>query len=658
MVTGLGLTDGLVFDREEDALIRTASALDKEAIDSWVLVTHCGVETDKVLAAKFPRVPIILGGHSHTGLPEGFTHGGTGVRVYQSFGKASAITRVDVEFSRRTGQILSVKGGLVDLPIAQYPPDPDAARVAASFSGDIDRIMAQEMGELRTPLANRRGTVSSDLGNWITDCMRKAAGADVALHNKTGIRSELPAGRITRRHLFEVSPFGNTVVTMDLAGHQLLALLEKALEAERTTLEVSGMTLLVDLRHPPGSRIVEAKVGGAPIDPSAVYTVATNNFLADGGDGQSIFRQGARRVETGIVLLELTERCLRESSPLAYPPENRWRAVEGSVPEPAPGPRPGPAPENPPGPEIAVPPPAPEPPGVGIALPLGEPEPESAGPIGAVGETYRSRTGAAFETVVPFSEEERLENLRLLARRGTLGVVAAVGDGYARAVDAAAAEFGEIRFVLLDAPPGPAAPAVHAIELARDEAAFVLGAAAAWLAGERRVALLVGAEGPESEAVRRGFLAGWTHAGGAAPGPSVVAVSDSAAGYEDPALVEKTATVVVDGGAGVVVHFVGRGAAGVERVAGSKGAISLGFGDPTAGAAPGVAARVRLRPDRALARALEEAAAGRLQAGRTRFRLADGLAEFQFLDPKIESRLDALVLDLNSGRVRVPESGR
>ena len=60
--------------------------------------------------------------------------------------------------------------------------------------------------------------------------------------------------------------------------------------------QVSGMTVAATLSRPPGERVIAIRVGGVPLDDTKLYTVATNDFLARGGDGYTMFTDAARQL--------------------------------------------------------------------------------------------------------------------------------------------------------------------------------------------------------------------------------------------------------------------------------------------------------------------------------------------------------------------------
>ncbi len=143
------------------------------------------------------------------------------------------------------------------------------------------------------------------MGNLVADALRAATGAQIAITNAGGIRGnrQYPAGhRLTRRDVLSELPFGNATVMVEITGQDIREALENGVSqieqrAGRMP-QVSGLSMEVDARQPPGSRIVSLRVGDKPLDPAARYTVASNNFMLSGGDGYGALGRG--RVLVGL----------------------------------------------------------------------------------------------------------------------------------------------------------------------------------------------------------------------------------------------------------------------------------------------------------------------------------------------------------------------
>ena len=186
-------------------------------------------------------------------------------------------------------------------------PDPELAAVVKSYGDRLSRELDVEIGTTRTRIDSRRAAVrtrETAIGNLVADAMRLATGADLALTNGGGIRADRvydPGTRLTRRDILKELPFGNKTVVLELSGGELRAALENGFSQMEKTAgrfpQVSGVEVVFDPRRPPGARVVEIRHGGAAVDPDARYTLATNNFMADGGDGYRVLAGKKRLIE-------------------------------------------------------------------------------------------------------------------------------------------------------------------------------------------------------------------------------------------------------------------------------------------------------------------------------------------------------------------------
>ena len=132
------------------------------------------------------------------------------------------------------------------------------------------------------------------IGNLFADAIRAAVGADVGIVNGGGIRADrqYDPGTLTRGDIFAELPFGNRTVKLEVTGAVLLQALENGLGQVRQLAgrfpQVSGLVVAADLNQPPGSRVISVTIGSDPINPVATYTLATNDFVARGGDGYTV----------------------------------------------------------------------------------------------------------------------------------------------------------------------------------------------------------------------------------------------------------------------------------------------------------------------------------------------------------------------------------
>ena len=318
-------TRELAWRQPAEVLTRLRSELDVD----WVLpITHCGVGADKALARAHPDLPLIVGGHSHSFLRRGVREGGT--LIVQAGAKGSVVGRVDLWFDPATWKVVEVKATVIEL----YEEPADADRVpaveqaCAALRARADAEMAKPVGSITTDLPRSFDPfTSSPCGNLVTDAMRARTEAHVALQNRGGLRTNLGRGELTRRHLFQLLPFDNHLVTLTMTGTELERLMRTSVESRGGRgFEFSG--LVVQLSREQGApRLAGLVVGGEPLDPTREYRVTVNSFNADGGDGYDQLAEATRREVDPILLRDCLAEYLagREVTP---PTERRYREVE------------------------------------------------------------------------------------------------------------------------------------------------------------------------------------------------------------------------------------------------------------------------------------------------------------------------------------------
>jgi len=192
-------------------------------------------------------------------------------------------------------EVTKVEGRLVAMD-STWDARPDSAAVALllPYVNKVDSAMQHVLG--RAAVSMEAGRPESLLSNLIADVLREAAAktlgrpADMGLVNMGGLRSSLTRGDITLENVYEILPFENTLCVMTLKGRVLRQLFENI--AVRRGEGVSGVKLVVS----EDGRLLEASVGGQPVDDERTYTVATLDYLAEGNDGMYALRQAESSV--------------------------------------------------------------------------------------------------------------------------------------------------------------------------------------------------------------------------------------------------------------------------------------------------------------------------------------------------------------------------
>jgi 2',3'-cyclic-nucleotide 2'-phosphodiesterase/3'-nucleotidase len=161
--------------------------------------------------------------------------------------------------------------------------------------------------------------------------MRRRLAADVAVMNGGGIRGNqlIPAGPLSRKDVNALLPFLNVLVKLELPGKVLVEVLERSVGIYPGEfggfLQVSGLAFTFDPARPAGQRVIRALVGGQPLDPERRYSVATNNYTAQGGDGYAMLATAKPLVfpEDGPGLAETLLEALEREGPIAPVTEGR-----------------------------------------------------------------------------------------------------------------------------------------------------------------------------------------------------------------------------------------------------------------------------------------------------------------------------------------------
>ncbi len=284
--SSVSFADPIATARNEVAKLRDAGA------DIVVALTHEAHAQDCQLSAEVPGIDLIVGGHDHAAMMNTQCGGAPLVKATSDW---RDVWSVHVDLGGASPDMT-----FEDLPVtAAVPPDPGMAALVQRFADQLDRTFATVLGassvDLNAVEADVRAT-ETNLGDFIADAVREATGADVALMNGGGIRTDrvYPAGDITKKDVFGILPFGNKVVVVKATGSVLAAALENGV-SQREDLagrfpQVSGVTFTVSPGAAPGERVGDVKVHGEPLAPDATYEIAINDYMYGGGDGYTMFQ--------------------------------------------------------------------------------------------------------------------------------------------------------------------------------------------------------------------------------------------------------------------------------------------------------------------------------------------------------------------------------
>jgi len=263
---GLAALDPVVAIRRQVDLL-------KDKTDLIVVLSHNGFVEDSLLALQLSEVDLIFGGHSHTVLFQPVEV--NDILICQAGSRGQFLGHLQATVDTEKKIVRDYHYNLIENVVGQVAPNPEVSRVVDSLEATIGSEMDRVIAELISPWI-RNSDGESNLGNWFCDAIRDYFQTDIAFHNSGGIRKGMNAGLVRVRDIWEISPFDNTVVVLQVTGDQLLSLLDWRIRHPRDLLQISGLRLTYDTKE---QLLVSATVNGRQIEPKNVYSIATNNYV-------------------------------------------------------------------------------------------------------------------------------------------------------------------------------------------------------------------------------------------------------------------------------------------------------------------------------------------------------------------------------------------
>ena len=239
----------------------------RDSGEVFVVVSHLGIDADRILAQRFSAPDVIIGGHSHTRLEPAETI--NGVLITQAGGNLSYIGKT----------ILYLKNGVVERKINVLVPtntltveDTDIKTEIVKYNDNpsLGRVIGRAT-------ANFSGKEA--LGNLMTDAVTDQFNLDMAFTNNGGIRiSYIPQGNITLSKIYELDPFGNDVVVFDLSLSEVETLLKYTCRSGFINLQISGAKYVYNKTT---KKITLTDYNNQPLSATKTYKVGMNSYVAE-----------------------------------------------------------------------------------------------------------------------------------------------------------------------------------------------------------------------------------------------------------------------------------------------------------------------------------------------------------------------------------------
>ncbi len=167
----------------------------------------------------------------------------------------------------------------------------------------VEQILDSTLAYAPYVISKTDGTLNTTAGNLMADIVlsetdpifkkRTGQNIDFVLLNHGGIRSVISKGKVTARTAYEVMPFENAVVVVELSGESVLKIVDYLIASKRAH-PVAGIQIILNKDR----TVISISIGGKPLDVDRSYNVATSDYLVTGGDNMTFFNEALSKTET------------------------------------------------------------------------------------------------------------------------------------------------------------------------------------------------------------------------------------------------------------------------------------------------------------------------------------------------------------------------
>lgn len=312
--------DNLAFIDEVEAAREMVDILtNKELCDIVIAVGHIGDipessehSTSLKIANEVDGIDIFIDGHSQSYFAEPIIENGTIIVSANEWGKF--VGQMDLVI--KNGEIISYDWMPIEVTTAAFAPDAEMVAMLKPYVDKADKslkdvVMVTSEEFVFGDRLSRKQEIA--LGNLVSDAqVAYLAGTgvmvDFGFTNGGNIRTNLPAGEVTREDIMTLLPFENYVYVVTLKGTDLIELFEfigsvpQGAGAWAQMSKEARYTITIDEN---GGKVSDVTISGEPIDPDRMYQIAVNNYLATGGDGYEVLTKAVESYNTSILMSDV-----------------------------------------------------------------------------------------------------------------------------------------------------------------------------------------------------------------------------------------------------------------------------------------------------------------------------------------------------------------
>lgn len=292
------------------------------------------------IAHEVEGIDLLIGGHMHKGFKKPWSDPKTHTLVIQGYAYGSNVghlmLKIDKETKTLSGYELPSKanGLLVTVFEDEFVPDAEIGPEIERMTAEAEKGMDDIIGSAAIYLSRIGNGPQNLVGNMVCDAMKEAVNADFAFLNLGGIRGDIAKGAVTYRDIFNVMPFDNQIVVLNVSGKKLKEIVEARVVGGRHGLRSSSkMQITVNRKRADNDRVTNLIVNGKPLNPNKIYRVATTDFLLAGNAGLTLLtkipEEQIERYENS--LRKAIEDYFRKNSPVKAVIDDRWIENDNAV---------------------------------------------------------------------------------------------------------------------------------------------------------------------------------------------------------------------------------------------------------------------------------------------------------------------------------------
>ncbi len=321
--------ENLRFTDETAAINKYVPELQSQGVEAIIVLAHVpgnqsgeGATGDIANIANNVNdaVDVIFAAHNHVKIDAVVDN----KLIVQAGEYGKAFADVELEIDPVSGDIVKKSADIVDVVQEGVTPDAEVAAILNKYSEQVGPKLNEVIGNAATSMEGgyaTKGAVGDNaLGNLIADGMLTAMDSDFALMNGGGIRDDLNAGDITWNELFNIQPFGNTLVKLDISGADLREILNSQFSSYGPDVSIGGFSYTWDSKQGSFGKVVDIFLpNGDKIDPAGSYTITVNNYMyPHSSDKYLLAKLGENPVQGGEDLQATVDYVKSFNGPISY----------------------------------------------------------------------------------------------------------------------------------------------------------------------------------------------------------------------------------------------------------------------------------------------------------------------------------------------------